>query len=218
MSRRPTSTRRAVLAGLSTGATVAITGCVGDGESDSTASAADAPSLPTPSQGADDASVTVAVFVDFACPHCRTFAVGVHPKLVDEYVDPGDVRYEHHDFPIPVHDRWSWEAPGAARAVQNTVGDEAFFTFAQRLFEDGWADGSPTYSESLLRDLASAVDADPDTVVTAATEGRYRPVLEADREAGVDRGVQGTPSVFIDGTPVDRPDYATISSAIEDEL
>ncbi|MEF8859297.1 MAG: thioredoxin domain-containing protein [Halolamina sp.] len=215
-SRRSMPTRRAVLTGLSAGATAAIAGCLGGGEADEETPADAIESLPTPVQGADDAPVTVAVFEDFACPHCRTFAVDVHPRLVDEYVDPGDVQYEHHDFPIPVDDRWSWEAPGAARGVQDTVGDRAFFTFTQRLFEEGWTDGSPTYSESLLRDLAGAVDADPDTVVTAASEARYRPVLEADREAGLDRGVQGTPSVFVDGTLIDRPDYATISSAIED--
>ncbi|QZY01112.1 DsbA family protein [Halobaculum rubrum] len=209
--------RRTVLAGLSAAAATATAGCLGGGNGGSDEVPDDAvESLPTPVHGDEDAPVTVAVFEDFACPHCRTFAVDVHPRLVDEYVDPGDVRYEHHDFPIPVDDRWSWEAPGAARAVQDTVGDEAFFTFTQRLFEEGWTDGSPTYSESLLRDLAGAVDADPDTVVTAASEGRYRPVLEADREAGLDRGVQGTPSVFVDGTLIDRPDYATISSAIDD--
>jgi len=211
-------TRRALLAGVSAGATAAIAGCLGGGGADEGTPADAVESLPTPVQGADDAPVTVAVFEDFACPHCRTFAVDVHPQLVDEYVDSGDVRYEHHDFPIPVDDRWSWEVPGAARAVQDAVGDEAFFTFTQRLFEEGWSDGSPTYSESLLRDLAGAVDADPDTVVAAASDGRYRPVLEADREAGLDRGVQGTPSVFVDGTLIDRPDYATISSAIDDEL
>jgi len=209
-------TRRALLAGVSAGATAAVAGCLGGGGADEEPPADAVESLPTPVQGADDAPVTVAVFEDFACPHCRTFAVDVHPKLVDEYVDPGEVRFEHHDFPIPVDDRWSWEAPGAARAVQDAVGDEAFFTFTQRLFEEGWSDGSPAYSESLLRDLASAVDADPDTVATAASEGRYRSVLEADREAGLDRGVRGTPSVFVDGTLIDRPDYATISSAIED--
>lgn len=209
--------RRAVLAGLSAAAATATAGCLGGGGSDEVPADA-VESLPTPVHGDEDAPVTVAVFEDFACPHCRTFAVDVQPRIVDEYADPGDVRYEHHDFPIPVDDRWSWEAPGAARAVQDAVGDEAFFTFTQRLFEEGWSDGSPTYSESLLRDLASAVDADPDTVATAASEGRYRSVLEADREAGLDRGVQGTPSVFVDGTPIDRPDYATISSAIDDRL
>lgn len=219
MTRRSTPSRRAVLAGVSATAATAIAGCLGGGGGGGDESPADAvDSLPTPVHGEDDAPVTVAVFEDFACPHCQTFAVDVQPRIVDEYVDAGDVRYEHHDFPIPVDDRWSWEAPGAARAVQDTVGDEAFFTFAKRLFEDGWTDGSPTYSESFLRDLASAVDADPDTVVSAASEGRYRPVLEADREVGLDEGVQGTPSVFVDGTLVDRPDYATVSSAIDNAL
>ena len=220
---RTSPSRRAVLAGLSAAAATATAGCLGGGGGGENGGSDEVPadaveSLPTPVQGDEDAPVTVAVFEDFACPHCRTFAVDVQPRIVDEYVDPGDVRYEHHDFPIPVDDRWSWEAPGAGRAVQDTVGDAVFVTFTGRLFEEGWADGSPTYSESLMRDLASAVGADPDTVVADASGNRYRPVLEADRESGLDRGVQATPSVFVDGTLLDRPDYSTISSAIEEGL
>lgn len=171
--------------------------------------------LPTPVAGDPDAPVTVAVFEDFACPHCRSFATDVHPKLVADYVDPGVVRYEHHDFPIPVHDRWSWQAPSAARAVQDGVGDDAFFDAVDRLFADGWRDGRADYSVEFVETVAADVGADPETVATAAIEERYRPVLEADRAAGVERGVRGTPTVFVDGAATDGYDYATISAAIE---
>lgn len=171
--------------------------------------------LPTPVAGDADAPVTVAVFEDFACPHCRTFAAEVHPKLVADYVEPGVARFEHHDFPIPVHDRWSWQAPSAARAVQDGVGDDAFFEFVGRLFADGWRDGRADYSVDFLETVAADVGAAPDAVATAATEERYRPVLEADRSTGMDRGVRGTPTVFVDGEATEGYDYETVSAAIE---
>lgn len=211
MNRPGAPSRRDVLSMASAGAVASVAGCLGG--SGSTKETVE--SLPTPVQGDPDAAVTVAVFEDFACPHCRAYAVDVHPRVVTDYVDPGTIRYEHHDFPIPVHDRWSWEAPGAARAIQDTVGDEAFFSFTKRLFEDGWGSDGMAYSESLLREAADAVGGDPDTVVSAANQDRYRPVLEADREAGTDRGVRGTPAVFVNGEQLEAPDYQTIASAIE---
>ncbi|MFC7095865.1 DsbA family protein [Halobaculum marinum] len=207
-------TRRDVLATGAAGSVGLVAGCLGGSDEPE----ATVESLPAPTHGPDDAPVTVAVYEDYACPHCQTFAVDVYPKLVADYVDPGDVRYEHRDFPIPVHDRWSWEAPGAARAVQDTVGVDAFFTFTKRLFADGWEGGSMAYSSSLLRTVAADVGADPDTVLEAAIAGRYRPVLEADRDAALDKGVRGTPTVVVNGSVVEGFDYQTVQSAIEAEL
>lgn len=217
--RTPQSlSRRGLLSALSAATVAGTAGCLGGGGGGGSQTPENAvESLPRPVQGDPDADVTVAVFEDYACPHCQTFAVDVKPRLAADYIEPGDIRYEHYDFPIPVHDRWSWEAGGAARAVQDTVDVEAFFAFTKRLFEDGWSGGSMQYSESFLRESAEAVGADPDTVIESATSGRYRPVLQSDREEGDERGVRGTPSVFVNGTLLEAADYGTVSSAIESE-
>ncbi|WP_284014834.1 DsbA family protein [Halobaculum litoreum] len=214
MRRHRSLTRRDALTASASGAVALIAGCLGGSE----AAADPVESMPTPARGPEDAPVTVGVFEDYACPHCRSFATDVYPKLIADYVDGGEVRYEHRDFPIPVHDRWSWEAPGAARAVQDTAGVDAFFTFTRRLFADGWENGSMAYSRSLLRTVAADVGADPDTVVAAAGEGRYRPVIDADREAGADLGVRGTPTVVVNGDVIEGADYPAVQSAIEARL
>jgi protein-disulfide isomerase len=158
--------------------------------------------------GADDAAVTVMAFEDFACPHCRTYHLEEFSSIESELVGEG-VRYEHHDLPIPVSDQWSWAAAGAARAVQDRVDDAAFFDYASSLFEN-----QDAYSMSLVQSLASEVGADGCDVRAAATNGRYRPVLEADRQRGIDMGVEGTPTVFVNGQQVTAT-FDAVRSAVE---
>jgi len=193
----PRFTRRRALAlagGLATGS---IAGCFGLGDAPDPSGEA-VESLPTPVQGDPESSITVAAYEDFSCPHCRDFHLNVYPDVVSEFVDTGRVRYEHHDFPIPVDDQWSWAVAGAARAVQDEVGDAAFFEYAALAFEQ-----QGSYSMDVLADLADEVDAPADAVRSAAENDTYAPVLEADRSDGQDRGVQGTPTVFVNDEQVD---------------
>ena len=168
-------------------------------------------SLPAPVQGDPEADVTVMAFEDYACPHCRTYVLDVLPQIESEYVEAGAIRYEHHDFPIPVDGQWSWAAAGAARAVQDTVDDATFFEYSRLLFEN-----QQQYSMDLVGRLAEDVGADPATVRAAAENGTYRPVLEADRQRGREMNLRGTPQIYVNGSKTDGYDYETVAAAIDD--
>lgn len=206
------TSRRAILGAAATtaGAVAATSGCLGPSSDRPSPSGTVVESLPAPVQGDPDADVTVMAFEDLSCPHCRTYTLEVLPELAAEYVDSGVIRYEHHDFPIPVDGRWSWAAAGAARAVQDRVGDEAFFEYAHLLFEN-----QDDYSIELVGSLAEEVGADPEAVRRAAETGTYRPVLEADRQRGTELGLEGTPEVYVNGEMTDGYDYDTVAAAIE---
>jgi len=210
-------TRRAYLgtvAGVGLGAAAGCLGGSSDGANGCTIE--DEPTvseLPTPTLGASDgdADVTVAAFEDFSCPHCATYSLEVFPEIRSEYAESGVIRYEHHDFPIPVDERWSWQAASAARGVQDEADDEAFFEYAHALFEN-----QDDYSAGLITDLADDVGAPGCAIQADAVNETYRPVVEADRQRAVDRGAQGTPAVFVEGRSV-SPTYDAIASAIEAE-
>jgi protein-disulfide isomerase len=204
-------TRRAYLVAAA-GAAGLAAGCLGGGGSGTDCDVDPGPTvstLPSPTLGAADAPVTVEVFEDFACPHCATFSLEALPRLRSEYVDPGVVQYVHRDFPLPVDDRWSWEVASAARAIQDDLDDETFFEYAHALFEN-----QSDYSPALLADLADEVGAPGCAVQADALAETYRPVVEADRRAAVDRDVGGTPAAFVAGRPV-RPTFDAIAAAIE---
>jgi protein-disulfide isomerase len=49
------------------------------------------------------ASVTMDVYSDFQCPHCKALAEQTLPRLKEEYALKGKIRLVHHDFPLPMH-------------------------------------------------------------------------------------------------------------------
>lgn len=206
------TTRRALLAAAG-GSLISMTGCLGSVTGGSGGgcdlSARDTvQSLPRPSMGPDDAAVTIMAFEDFACPHCRTYHLEEFPSIESELVGDG-VRYEHYDFPIPVSQQWSWAAASAARAVQDSTDDATFFDYSKALFEE-----QDSYSMSLVQSLAEEAGADGCDVRAAAKNERYRPVLESDRQNGVDLGVRGTPTVFVNGQQVTAT-FGEVRRAVE---
>lgn len=198
-------TRRSVLqtgAALSLGA---LAGCLGgSGGSEDT--------LEPPTLGEADAPVTIQVFEDFTCIHCRNFHTEVLPQIVAEYVDPGTAVVQRRDYPF-LDPEWSWNVANAARAVQVTQDDATFYEYAARLYEH-----FGNYSYEVIESEAEAVGADPATVRSAAEEGRYRSTLEADKERGSELGVKGTPTVFVNGSMVDSYAYDVVSAAIDAEV
>lgn len=229
-------TRRATLAALGGAATTGLAGCIGGGGGSGAASSCDpsqrqpVQNLPTPTLGPDDAPVTLMVFEDFACPHCADFSLNVFPKIRSNYVESGDVRYEHHDFPIPVLKPWSWKAASAARGVQDATDDATFFEFAHDLFAGYWdryQNNNPSYSLDHVAEAAEAVGAPKCRIVGDAEHETYRPVLERDKTRGERLGLQGTPAIFIDdgsGSPTyvnpnaENNDFQSVSEAVESRL
>ncbi|MFB6086283.1 MAG: DsbA family protein [Halodesulfurarchaeum sp.] len=179
-----------------------IAGCLGD-TSDT---------LPAPRKGDPDAPVTIESFEDFTCGHCKQFALEVVPDLESRYVEPGTAQYIRHDFPF-LDPEWSFKTANAARAVQDTEGDEAFFEFERLLYEN-----FGSYSLELFESLTESISANPETVRSAAVEGTYRPTLEAELELGTKMGVSATPTVFVNGVKAPSPRLRDVVRTVEDQL
>lgn len=201
-------TRRRVLAGTAALAAGGLAGCLGGG-SDTAAPDLGAPYLGAGSREAADA--VILAFEDFRCPHCRAFEERALPRIREELLGDGRVRFEHHDFPVV--DDWSWRVAMAARSVQEQAGNDAFWAFAAGAFERQ----PEMVSYETIRAVAGRTDADTNTVVDDAREERHRPVVEADQEAGREMGVTGTPTVFVNGEEVPAG-YDAIASAVQSAL
>jgi protein-disulfide isomerase len=168
--------------------------------------------LDTPTIGDPTAPVTVAVYTDFSCSHCREYALDVFLHLRREYIRTGRIRYEHHDFPIPVN-QWSRPAANAARAVQRHAGDTAMFEYAIALYRH-----QAEYSYERFGTLARTVNVAPKPVEHAARTDAYCQLLNADRQHGLDRGIEGTPTVFVNDRLLEAPTLADITTVIDNAI
>lgn len=190
-------TRRRLLQSGSIAAVGSIAGCLGGDTS------GQGETLPAPVNGAADASVTV---------HCKQFSLQVLPAIESAYVEPGSIKYVRHDYPF-VDPDWSWKTANAARAVQDTQGDAVFFEYVDLLYEH-----FDSYSLELFASLAETVGADPQVIRNAAANDRYRSTLETDLALGNEKGVTGTPTIFVNGEQAPSPSYEDVSATIEAHL
>lgn len=221
-------TRRALLSGLGAGLAVAIAGCQGDGGSGSdgttnstptTTTGTPRPRLPSPVAGDAEADVTLAVYEDFACPHCANFNADGYPDLRSGYIQPGRIRYEHHDFPV-VADPASYEAANAARAVQDRQGDAAFYEYADGLFANSGdivSRGPEVYAE-----VATEMELDGAAIRRAGVNQVYRGTVRGDRQEGIEEGVTATPTFQVNGEIVASgwggQTLSTVESALDSRL
>ncbi|QKY18259.1 thioredoxin domain-containing protein [Halorubrum sp. CBA1229] len=224
-------TRRSLIAGAASVGVVGAAGCLGGGGGGNGGGSEGSDTLDTgaydcdlsepadpaldyrPVIGDPDADVVVKAFEDFTCGHCASYKLDHFPTVRAEYIDPGEVRYEHWDFPIPVNETWAVPVASAARGVGARNGSEAFFEFATAAYE---SQGS--YSGEAIGAAAEAAGADPCAAIADAQFAAYEEASMSDRSEGQSIGVQGTPTIFVDGEAVEGYDAAAISAAIDSAL
>ena len=139
------------------------------------------------SRGAADAPVTVVEYGDYECPYCAA-AAPVLEQLVER--SDGRVRLVFRNFPLA--DRHPY-ALTAALAAEAAGAQDAFWPMHDLLFrkQDRLVDGA-------LRAYAESLGLDGDRVVGEAAQ-EFGDRVEADFAEGLAAGVEGTPTLFIDG-------------------
>jgi protein-disulfide isomerase len=165
------------------------------------------PTAGSPFRGPADAAVTLVEFSDFQCPYCL-LAVAKLNAVLEAY--PGKIKLVFKQFPLDMHSQAALAAAAAIAAHRQGK----FWPMHDALFAHRTGLSRPT-----ILALASAVgldvrrfEADLDSVETKATVAR-------DVEDGDRAGVEGTPSVFIDGRKYNGDlGLPAIRTAIDEEL
>ncbi len=147
--------------------------------------------------GREDAPLTVHYWHDFQCPICKRFETETLPTLINEYVEPGEVRIVFRGYPfIGAH---STEAALVAHAVWETH-PQSYFLWHQAMFEAQDRENGGFGDRASILELTGAVegiDIDDVSAALSAHEAAYRAEVDVDRQEGESRGVRSTPSFLI---------------------
>ena len=132
----------------------------------------------------------------------------MEPKLYKEYVKDGTLRIEWRDFPYRGQE--SVNAAVAARAAQAQGG---FWEYHDLLYDSQFSG----YSDENLVALARQAGLDTKRFQSDYENARYEGVVQADFQKGLDLGVNGTPTFFINGkTLVGLQSVGVFEDAIEE--
>ncbi|HEM61518.1 MAG TPA: DsbA family protein, partial [Chloroflexi bacterium] len=164
--------------------------------------------------GSPDAPVTIIEYSEYLCPYCRLFALDTLPRIEEEYIDTGKVKFIFRDFPV------HGQGAVAMAMVAECSGDQGqFWEMHKLLFEraEEWS-----ASEELLTTLQGYADElglDQETFTTCLEEGTPFEGIKEDYNLGVQDGVTGTPSFLINGTlTVGALPFEEFQRVIEEKL
>jgi protein-disulfide isomerase len=143
-----------------------------------------------PVYGAERAPVTVVVFADFQCPHCRAEAP-VLRKAVDQFRGRAKLVYKH--FTLTGHDR----AKVAAIATEAAHEQGKFWEMHDLVFEN-----QNDLSDENIYKWAQQIGLDMEKFKASFKAQNGKAVVEKDKADGEVLGIGGTPAVFVNGRQV----------------
>jgi protein-disulfide isomerase len=175
--------------------------------------------------GDPNAPITLQIYADYQCPHCRNFFNNVEPQLVDDYVRTGQVKLELLDFTVvgvpslnALPDD-SLESVQAAEAAMCAAEQDAFIEYYQTLFTGEVKPNSGAFSDDNLKAFAADLGLDTDQFDECLDTGKYEDAVIAFVHLGIDRGVRGTPSLSINGGEIfSVGDYNELQEILDEEL
>ncbi|HEX6749325.1 MAG TPA: DsbA family protein [Longimicrobium sp.] len=152
------------------------------------------------SRGREDAPITIYEFADFQCPHCAEFAWKLEPVIVDSLVNTGKARYVFFEFPLGF--KWSFLSARSGRCA-NEQGK--FWEYHQIIFarQTEWAfDKDPA---AKFTGYATQAGLDGAKFEECVRSDRYVREVSESAQLAQSLGVQGTPTLFINGRKIETP-------------
>ncbi|MFB6145866.1 MAG: DsbA family protein [Candidatus Nanohaloarchaea archaeon] len=171
-----------------------------------------------PVTGNPNASVTVVEFGDYQCPYCNMFDQKLFPRLKSDYIDTGKIRFAFINYAFLGPD--STEAAVAAQCVYKQS-SEQYWPYHHAIYDNQGEEGSGWVTKDLLMSVArnSTEGLDYDQLSSCIDSRATSSKVQADKTIGDSHGVQGTPTIFVNGKQVKQwNNYNAIKAAIESEL
>jgi len=159
-----------------------------------------------------DSTVTFVEFLDFECEGCRA----VYPEIEKARAEYGDrVNFVIRYFPLPGHAN----AVNAALAVEAAAQQgrlEDMYTILYRSQAE-WGERQESQAE-LFRGLAEELGFNMGAYDAAIADPATAARVELDRGDAEGLGLQGTPSFFLNGEPLELTSAEDVTAAIDAAL
>jgi protein-disulfide isomerase len=156
--------------------------------------------------GPESARVVIAEFSDFQCHYCRAAQPSLK-RILETF--PNEVRLEYKHFPLEMHE-YSFQAAQAA----NCAGEQnAFWKMHDALFR------VERFSDTTIKDIAKSLPLDVSVFDQCLLSKDARRTVLADIAEANGLGVQGTPTLIVNGKPFrGNPTFEALKAVVESEI
>ena len=166
--------------------------------------------LPPGVQTAEEAAkngqpVRVTIFQDYNCVHCAEFEIK-YGEEIQKLVEDGTITLEIRN--LTFLDRssptaYSARTAAAAYSVANQVSTSNFLNYQREIFSH---QGTGDMNNQQIADIASKYGA---SIGSDMNEDKWRPLVDVVNAESASNGIQGTPTVFVDGDQYTSNDFST---------
>ncbi|MFA6090180.1 MAG: thioredoxin domain-containing protein [Candidatus Gracilibacteria bacterium] len=146
--------------------------------------------------GAPSSKVQLMVFADYECPACIYFEKTIGQKLYENYVKTNKITVTYKNFPLSQHKNAERDALSGLYALSQ--GKYWEFSLEMYALEDQKKGDIVTDTERT--NLGKKVGLDPIEMQKSLDEGWYKNQLIKERQEGEAKGLEGTPSIYLNGT------------------
>jgi len=198
--------RRAAATGAALAAMMALAGCSGAGGG--------APAEGDMALGAaEGAKVTVIEYASVTCSHCAAWQEEVYPEFKAKYLDTNKIRYVFREFPTP-----PIEIAAAGFLMARCAGEDKYFPIIHEIMASQREMAAGTPPRAILLRIAGGAGLSEDQFKTCVTDREATAALDKRVKAGLDAGVTGTPTFFVNGEKVADSSLAGLSEKIDAAL
>ncbi len=148
--------------------------------------------------GNPNAAVTVVEYASIVCGHCANWHSTVYPEFKKKYVDTGKVLYVFRPFPTSPQ-----ELADAGHLIAECADEEKYFDNISLQFERQkqiFEMAGKGQAREAYVGVAKSAGLSEDEFLACMVNEDIRAAYKAVVEGGINAGVTGTPSFFINGT------------------
>lgn len=154
----------------------------------------------------------VDAYIDFLCPYCKRFELSAGPTLA-KLVAGGQVSVAYHPMNFLDQASTTNYSTRAAAASGCAADQGRFVDYADALFQYQPHEGGPGLSDAELADLSRVAGLADAPFAACFSEAPYLEWPSYVTARATEAGVSATPTVLVDGVPVD-PDPQAIADAV----
>ena len=157
--------------------------------------------------------VTVEVYLDYMCPVCKQFEASAQPTL-DQLIVDNKIRLVWHTLGFLDGQSTTKYSTRASSASACAADGGKLKEFGEALYARQPAEGGPGLTDDELISIGGQVGLNAPSFAQCVRDGKYKTWVNHVNEAAAKRGVNGTPTVFINGKLIDDRTPAGIKAAV----
>ncbi|ASP18889.1 disulfide bond formation protein D [Antarctobacter heliothermus] len=165
-------------------------------------------------KGAEDAPIEVIEYASYTCPHCASAHANLIPKLEQNYIDTGKVKFIYREVYFDKVGVW-------ASLIARCGGEEKFFGITDLLYEgqSEWARQGEQGIIAAFRKIGLKAGMESDQIEACLNDGDQIATLVGWFQANAaEHEINSTPSFVIDGKKYSNMSYEEFSAILDAKL